>query len=47
MPAKRFVEGLEFINGTHLLVSSGLNGDSHLDIINIQTMVIEATTAIE
>lgn len=47
LPAKRFIEGLEFINRTHLLVSSGLTGDSHLDILNIETMMIEATTRID
>ena len=47
LPVRRFVEGLEFLNSTHLLISSGLVGNSHIDIINIETMKIEATTAIE
>jgi glutamine cyclotransferase len=47
LPSKRFIEGLEFINSTHLLMSSGLTGNSHLDIINIETMKIERTIAIE
>jgi glutamine cyclotransferase len=47
LPSKRFIEGLEFINSTHLLMSSGLTGNSHLDIINIETMQIERTIAIE
>lgn len=33
----RFVEGLEFIDSTHLLMSSGSYGDSHLDVLNIET----------
>jgi len=47
LPASRYVEGLEFINSTHLLMSSGLVGNSHLDIINIKNMKIEASTAIQ
>jgi glutamine cyclotransferase len=47
LPSKRFIEGLEFINSTHMLMSSGLTGNSHLDIINIETMQIERTIAIE
>jgi glutaminyl-peptide cyclotransferase len=31
----RFVEGLEFIDSEHLLMSSGSYGDSHLDVLNI------------
>lgn len=33
----RFVEGLEFIDDSHLLMSSGSYGDSHLDVLNIET----------
>lgn len=37
MPETRFVEGLEFIDSQHLVMSSGMNGDSHLDIMDIET----------
>lgn len=47
LPLKRYIEGLEFINSTHLLMSSGLTGNSHLDIISIETMKIESTVDIE
>lgn len=33
----RFVEGLEFIDETHLMMSSGSYGNSHLDILDIET----------
>lgn len=32
---QRFVEGLEFLNETMLIMSSGSYGNSHLDILDI------------
>ena len=32
---QRFVEGLEFLNDTMLIMSSGSYGNSHLDILDI------------
>lgn len=31
------MEGLEFIDETHLLMSSGSYGNSHLDVLDINT----------
>ena len=38
----RFVEGLEFLNNTHMLMSSGLYGGSFLEILSINDDKIES-----
>jgi glutamine cyclotransferase len=37
MAETRFVEGLEFMDEKHLLMSSGSYGNSHIDILDIET----------
>lgn len=43
----RFVEGLEFIDETHLMMSSGSYGNSHLDILDIETDPMETIKSVQ
>lgn len=42
----RFVEGLEFIDETHLLMSSGSYGNSHLDVLDIETNPVKTVKSV-
>jgi glutamine cyclotransferase len=46
---QRFVEGLEFLDDTKLIMSSGSYGNSHLDILDMETNPVKTimTTAID
>jgi len=46
---QRFVEGLEFLDDTTLIMSSGSYGNSHLDILDLKTNPVRTikTTAID
>jgi glutamine cyclotransferase len=46
---QRFVEGLEFIDDKTLIMSSGSYGNSHLDILDLETSPIKTirTTSID
>lgn len=42
----RFVEGLEFLDETHLLMSSGSYGNSHLDVLDIETNPVKTVKSV-
>ena len=43
----KFVEGLELVNNTHLLMSSGMYGSSFLQLIDLESMEVVKEHALD